>query len=113
MVLARWGPAVARAWWGWCGGRERRPPSPAPTWPPGSRKEVSVSQSGFTVPSPASCSLTGRGWSHRGTQLSAGESSLLGHLIFFSLVLGHSATGLEGRSIEEIIPGFYEEFEVL
>ena len=32
---------------------------------------------------------------------------------FSSLVLGFSPSGLEGRRIEDVIPGFYEEFEVL
>ena len=31
---------------------------------------------------------------------------------FSSLVLGFSPSGLEGRRIEDVIPGFYEEFEV-
>ena len=31
---------------------------------------------------------------------------------FSSLVLGFSSSGLEGRRIEDVIPGFYEEFEV-
>ena len=32
---------------------------------------------------------------------------------FSSLVLGFLPSGLEGRRIEDVIPGFYEEFEVL
>ena len=31
---------------------------------------------------------------------------------FSSLVLGFSPSGLEGRRIDDVIPGFYEEFEV-
>ena len=32
---------------------------------------------------------------------------------FSSLVLGFSPSGLEGRPIDDVIPGFYEEFEVV
>ena len=31
---------------------------------------------------------------------------------FSSLVLGFSPSDLEGRRIDDVIPGFYEEFEV-
>ena len=32
---------------------------------------------------------------------------------FSSLVLGFSPSGLEGRPIDDVIPGFYDEFEVV